>query len=738
MVTRILHISDLHFPSRDETVWQILTEAIVAKKPNVLVVTGDLANNPSYWWMFGKGHWIQVRDWLRKIQIQIEKDVQRDDAAQANTLQRYTRIIALSGNHDVLVSGLSGWCWPAENDFQRVFREFCQDEIYFDAKAKITFITLNTNPRSAICSAEGKALGGRLKHLKQAMDCHRDAAGIRASTKILLMHHHPLPVPFQGEDFLLHTRRVDRLLRFLAEQRIDLVLHGHKHRATWSHLRVGGATQIPFFVEVLGAGAAMKKNDYDPRGHNFNLIDVASGGIRQARQFFMERGSTRFLESRPSRAESEVGRLIQFNFQQPYRMKKLTWRVEADDDGDGKNLLTYRNLVFSRSMETYEVLLPQDQVVGGDVQGYELISATPSDFGASLFKREIDGSTGTYFGFIQQPTEQRSAVVEVQNYDFNTYAMDQREAAEKGLETDRDYIDLLLTDAVEELALEALFPASFRFEKPRLEVLEPLDKFDITHQGHTSQFTACLKQTGNRLDALLTSPPPNFRYRLSWDFPRFPQSKKQWDEGTARRAVFEQAYLDLLAIKSSRTDAKKELLWQAAIEGLLDLYSALEDRLGKKVGSTGGTLLNPETMDLSFMVCDRYSGRPQLRLILWNLRDEHPEVYRDFRLGIGEGNAGRAYKTKAIRLFDVEEAKRNIKLNTYRSFKNKPEHLVLVSIPLIDWRSKLPLGVLNAGVLTGPEADVFRGLGESDMVELSETVHNGPLKALLGAADLEV
>ena len=285
--------------------------------------------------------------------------------------------------------------------------------------------------------------------------------------------------------------------------------------------------------------------------------------------------------------------------------------------------------------------------------------------------------------------------------------------------------------------MEAQFPPSFRFENPRLEVLEPLD-IDIIHQGHTSRFTACLKATDNRLEALLLSPPPNFRYRLSWDFPKLPQSKKQWDEGTARRAVFEQAYLDLLVIKSKRTDAKKEVLWQATIEGLLDLYSALEDRLGKKVGSTGGTLLNPETMDLSFMICDRYSGKPQLRLVLWNLRNEHPEVYRDFRLGIGEGNAGRAYKTKAIRLFDVEEAKRNIKLNTYLSFKNKPEHLVLVSIPLIDGRSKLPLGVLNAGVLTGPEADVFRGLGESDMVELSETVHNGPLKALLGAADLEV
>ena len=330
MVTRIVHISDLHFPSRDRAVARRLHDAIVQMRPHVLAVTGDIANYPSLWWPFGRGAWAAALGWLRELAA----DIERQSGAPAVLLM-------VPGNHDVLLSGLTGWCWPAGRAFTMCFREWRRDQVFYQPRANVTFLLLDTNPRTAIFSAEGKAFAGRLKALRRAMDAHPDAARIGTSTKILLMHHHPLPVPFQGSDWLLQTRRVDRLLRAVAEMKIDVIVHGHKHRATWSHLRIGGTSVEPFFIEVLGAGSAMKAGDHDPRGHNFNVIDVAPAGARHVRQFFKHPDADRFAETAASAAEDGLSRLIRSRFRQPYRARRLTWKVQADEEGDARNELAF-------------------------------------------------------------------------------------------------------------------------------------------------------------------------------------------------------------------------------------------------------------------------------------------------------------------------------------------------------------------------------------------------------------
>ena len=114
MVTRIVHMSDLHFPSRDAAVAQILQDAIIQKHPDILLITGDIANHPSLWWPFGRGAWVAARNRLQEIKTRLEDVV----------------ILMLPGNHDVLVSGLGGWCWPADGAFNFVFRAWRQPAVY--------------------------------------------------------------------------------------------------------------------------------------------------------------------------------------------------------------------------------------------------------------------------------------------------------------------------------------------------------------------------------------------------------------------------------------------------------------------------------------------------------------------------------------------------------------------------------------------------------------------------------
>jgi predicted phosphodiesterase len=730
---RILHVSDLHFPSRDETVAQVLQDAISQRQPNVLLVTGDVVDHPSPASMFGKGHWIAARNWLKEVERAV-----RDKVGASPT------IIVCPGNHDLLFSGLTGWCWPANRLFNRVFGEWRRPPVFHVADANLTLLTLDTNRRGAWFSAEGKAIRARLTRLKRQMERHPDAGRIRSSTKILLMHHHPLPVPFQGTDWLLHTRRVDRLLQFVAENRIDLILHGHKHNATWSHLRVGGTSVEAFFLEVLGAGSAMKKDDRDPRGHNFNLIDLAPSGVRQVRQFFKGPGADRFVESKASRAEEAVSRLIQFQFRQPYRVHRLTWRLHADEEGDGRNELLFEGLVFNRSLDAYEVLLPRDDLETGQALPYQLRSS-PAEFGARLAEREINGSARTFLSFTQQPRAEPSLSVEVENYTLNSYAMNRREAAERGqADIERDCLDMLLTNPVEELCLEAEFPSTFRFETVRLEVLEPLEHPDVVHEDLTREFrTSVMPAAPNQVRARLKLPPPNYRYRLSWELPLV-EEPPDFNFAHSRRSQFEEHYLGLVdaayfgALADRESRAKKEAVQNAIVEAFQDLSSALEPRIRRAVSAAAmPRILTEQTADLSIMVCDRPSGGPpRLRLVFWNRRSDYQYLFDTFRLSIGDGNAGRAYKTGTVRLFDKRAAQGNPKVNTYRKEKGAPEHEFLLSIPLLDPLSGFPLAVLNAGTSSVRHADLMRALTEEDVSDLASTMHQQPLERLLKAAGL--
>jgi hypothetical protein len=171
----------------------------------------------------------------------------------------------------------------------------------------------------------------------------------------------------------------------------------------------------------------MKRDDYDPRGHNFNLIDIAPGGARRVRQFFKPLAADRFAEVEASPAEELVSRLIRSHFRQPYSVRRLTWKVDADEQGDGKNELMYSGLVFNRSGDVYDILLPEDDLDGGQALPYHSLRMKPAEFPGSLPDREFDGQNRTFVSLGQRPTESGPVEFSVENYTLNTYSMDRRE-----------------------------------------------------------------------------------------------------------------------------------------------------------------------------------------------------------------------------------------------------------------------------------------------------------------------
>lgn len=194
-VLTLLHISDLHFgPYYLPAVGERLQEFAHELGPDVVVVSGDFTQRAK------PEQFRAARDYLDR-------------------LPRVPRIVT-PGNHDV----------PLYRVRERLFspyalyREHIADEL--DAVTRVdgaVFVSLNsTAPLRAI-------VNGRLHRWQ--LDFARDAfrAAEPGALRVVVTHHHLAPPPdFEGGDVMPQARRA---LDLFVEQRVDLILGGHMHRA---------------------------------------------------------------------------------------------------------------------------------------------------------------------------------------------------------------------------------------------------------------------------------------------------------------------------------------------------------------------------------------------------------------------------------------------------------------------------------------------------------------------------
>ena len=98
MPLRIVHLSDLHYPSIDPIMWKAVKAATCKRDPHLIIVSGDLVDGP-------------IEYNLRLVQAELNTLVERTGA----------KLFVVAGNHDVFPSGLD--TISARNGaFEAVFR----------------------------------------------------------------------------------------------------------------------------------------------------------------------------------------------------------------------------------------------------------------------------------------------------------------------------------------------------------------------------------------------------------------------------------------------------------------------------------------------------------------------------------------------------------------------------------------------------------------------------------------
>lgn len=259
-MTRLIHLTDLHFGLHRAALVQPLSDAIRASAPDLLVVSGDLTHRA------GKGQFRQAMAFLRAQGIPV---------------------MVIPGNHDIPLFNLVA---RLTTPFATYRAEVSNDLAPMRQVGKLRLYGINTaDPFSR--------RGGVARADDIARICRAMGDGPQDVTNILVCHH-PMEEP-QGFE-RGETTGARAAMAQLASAGLHMVLSGHLH-----HWRVGlgigdGATRTVFQMQT-GTALCDRLRERD---HGFTVMDIGADRlsvtpciVNEATQQFEPQPAARFVRT---------------------------------------------------------------------------------------------------------------------------------------------------------------------------------------------------------------------------------------------------------------------------------------------------------------------------------------------------------------------------------------------------------------------------------------------------------
>jgi predicted MPP superfamily phosphohydrolase len=706
MTVTIAHLSDLHWERRDDNTRDRLVRALKLEKPSFLAFTGDLADNP---WGLEK-----AKPWLLDICKDCDLDAQ-------------TRLLVIPGNHDYRAYGNLGFRPFTARPFRRSFGNWMKRRIVHLPDLGVTFFLVDSNP-IMFGFARGKVGRRQLRSLRNTMRkmAPREREQIQESVKIALVHHHPLPIPYEGQDPFLLLEDAHDFMQFLAENRIEVVLHGHKHRAPYSFLALGTCGGSDRILEVLGAGAGVIETpDHDPRGHNFNLICIEPSGLRYVRQFFAHPGEDFREDPNPVFPSHSFDLAYQRSLViQKRRADKaghlynsIHWDLGIDIEGDRFNEMTYTGLRVVAGAELPRITPPSYLLDTGHLSGVWL-NPKKTSTGVSLHILNQEPRRLEFeVLFADSPTQEDPASFAIQSYDLNACSLDISEFKKKfpKRQIQREWEEKSIIVPVDQFSWSLRFPEDLKFDQGRLPHFAVFDEDDPEKEHEW--LTSVLQQNFHYSEALNTAflrirkPPVGYRYRIYWYVPSGPVPLEKTP--ASERLLIKQFSRSMLDLARQARDGNSIPPKLSEVNRVLEAFGHLvAGKIEAMLQKTN--LVNVSDFDISLMVYDDSQPIPLLRVVA--CFGSFTESFWSFSLEVGDGNAGRCYKKNILRCFDREID--DPKHNPYVKLPGRTQHSVLYSLPLRNPAYQdLIYAVLNLGSFADMPASLLRLLGDEAGVQ---------------------
>jgi 3',5'-cyclic AMP phosphodiesterase CpdA len=194
MVTRVLHLSDLHYGAGDDDAIERGAPVLIDRfAPELVIASGDLSHRG-----------------------------REDQLARASRFLRSLGrpVLAIPGNHDIPYS------FPAR--FTRSFREF--ERQWETTEPTYASPTLHVVGLNSVRPWRHQSGGIRTTHLTRAEERLREAEP--GAFQIVVLHHHMIGAPWRSRKKPVARR--NHVLASLVDAGADLIVAGHIHQAAVS------------------------------------------------------------------------------------------------------------------------------------------------------------------------------------------------------------------------------------------------------------------------------------------------------------------------------------------------------------------------------------------------------------------------------------------------------------------------------------------------------------------------
>lgn len=276
-MTRLLHISDLHFgPPYVPEVGEALLEIAPRLEPDVIVVSGDLTQRAK------PEQFAEARKFIDRLPA-VPK-------------------VIVPGNHDVPLYRVA----ERFTDPHKYYREHISPELNTTlALDDAVIVGLDsTAPKSSLTN--GRVHAGQLEFCQEAF-----AEAPEHASRIVVAHHHFAPAPDYLYDQTMPKAR--RAMNRFIELGVELVLGGHLHRAYIGNsldFYPGNHRDRGIVIVQCGTSTSRRGRGREREKNSFNLIDIEGGMLHITHYMYFTEDRkfdpfSRYLFPRPGRRFTE-------------------------------------------------------------------------------------------------------------------------------------------------------------------------------------------------------------------------------------------------------------------------------------------------------------------------------------------------------------------------------------------------------------------------------------------------
>jgi len=678
---------------------QDLRSRVSDLKPDLIIATGDLANDPT------PELFAQARQYLESLEAFCA-------APPANDTTR-PRLMLIPGNHDMIASGfLPKWLTKVgglTQDFYKAFRDRCA-EYYFRPENVWVFgfdsAEKGTYSGGDVRGADIDAFHKRYQDLRTQY-----GQDFIDAFKIAFVHHHPLPVNWDRDwrQRWLTLLNAGSFLGAVLHRSVDLVLHGHEHLQANARLTstLGGPASGQMAIFSLGATL---RNVSNPDRNWFSVITITpekeviidSFGSQGQYAFadipehYVVRSLTTVREKKFLRLVNEAG----------FSLRQLASITSLNSDGDARRTVECELVILKSGIQRahqHQIKIPY---TSGDIQLLEVKAGVRSGLVGISIREDLPDMTQRHHFLTRTINYGKTLQAnDVATYQYSWWAVDAFAMDESQFEykyaddkSNIEFTHFVVEEPIENLLLVLQFPEDLQLpDWPEIRVSRHEDGKPARSWARMGAAESELKQQNalRYTESLHTAslrilrPQIGLSYGIEWRVPPI-SSTNTFERGQINQIVEHLLQTRtnlppndstlLLALLARMADIARQLLLQTEMEGTVIEWK--------------------KPLDVSLMLFDASAKKlvtlRAARFVKNNEEQIEEELdYSNVAFDYGDGIAGKAFKTNDYRLY-VRSGSKPTQRSSYRKVQNGPDPRVLLSIPIrIPQEEDRPYGIIN-------------------------------------------